>query len=797
MGKIRQFRQSFAAGHIDKTFLSRSDSQEFDSACEELENFELRLSGGIERRAGSTVLATADVGQRSIPWEFDDGNRYVVDLSSDGFARIRPVLGTPGPTAPAVVWAVPIAELADPAVLRELDYVQQLNTMIITHQSIRPFRIVRDEIGVLSFQKEQLPYRTLASGAEMRPIHKFPNFLNQNIWMTPGALTGATTMKMEAYDILLGGFYNYLDYWQLSHKGQFFRYENVWFRVDGFANEAPFDPQHTANITIFGSITDNMVLRLFPATDVFRFDVGDILTGVTTGATVEVLDTTQGVAEIPFTDLTYTDGYGGFTQGDGTSPGNVQWPGLIVRQLAGTLQAPSLALSGEAPAADTEDIGNGVITSRTQMLSDATETGRSLNWAEQAFSATRGYPAAVGLHAGRLWFGGTPELPNFIWASKAQDFFNFDYGQGFPDDAISAPITGEQQQTVRNLVSGPVLEVFTDQAEYYVPGYETRPITPESFTLIPTSRHGILRSCKPVRMAYATFFVDRSGSAMYRQYYDDEIRSIKAELVSGAATTLINNPLQLARQRGRKAEGQEVLWGVNEDGTAFQFRWWPVTGASAFSRMTRSGGYGWNSFCYVDGTRFAVATPPGMAPILEQESLLCWQDGAEVLTAGAAQSVWALPARFPVGSQVDVTTREEPDGVMTDRSIIDLGRFTVGVGGLIDLGAIGRTEITVGTTAVARCRPTPINFVPMSGDTRGMVKKVVSYSFPLLDTYFVRINARSLRARQPVAGLFPAPLDNEDIRVWQLGYGVRQAPEIMSDRPLPAIVLGFAAEVEI
>ena len=38
-------------------------------------------------------------------------------------------------------------------------------------------------------------------------------------------------------------------------------------------------------------------------------------------------------------------------------------------------------------------------------------------WAEGAWSKERGYPAAVGLHEARLWFGGSKHQPQTLWAS--------------------------------------------------------------------------------------------------------------------------------------------------------------------------------------------------------------------------------------------------------------------------------------------------------------------------------------------------------------------------------------------
>ena len=58
------------------------------------------------------------------------------------------------------------------------------------------------------------------------------------------------------------------------------------------------------------------------------------------------------------------------------------------------------------------------------------------NWDEQAWSAKRGYPAAVTFHENRLCFGGTIAEPDKIWMSQLGKFFNFDVGTAQDTESI-------------------------------------------------------------------------------------------------------------------------------------------------------------------------------------------------------------------------------------------------------------------------------------------------------------------------------------------------------------------------
>ena len=51
------------------------------------------------------------------------------------------------------------------------------------------------------------------------------------------------------------------------------------------------------------------------------------------------------------------------------------------------------------------------------------------NWSEQSYSSLKGNPGAVTFHQNRLWYGGTIAQPDGLWASKSNEFFNFDIGK--------------------------------------------------------------------------------------------------------------------------------------------------------------------------------------------------------------------------------------------------------------------------------------------------------------------------------------------------------------------------------
>jgi hypothetical protein len=74
----------------------------------------------------------------------------------------------------------------------------------------------------------------------------------------------------------------------------------------------------------------------------------------------------------------------------------------------------------------------------------------------------RGYPAAVGFHENRLWFGGTLAQPDTVWASKSGLYYNFDIGEcRRSNDAIELVMSIGEVATIRHFVSNRDIHIFT------------------------------------------------------------------------------------------------------------------------------------------------------------------------------------------------------------------------------------------------------------------------------------------------------------------------------------------------
>lgn len=154
------------------------------------------------------------------------------------------------------------------------------------------------------------------------------------------------------------------------------------------------------------------------------------------------------------------------------------------------------------------------------VIETLTGTAATDDWAEQSFSAVRGYPMTVAFHQDRLVIGGSRDLPNRLWFSQTGDLWNFDLGSGLDDEAIEFGIFSDQVNAIRAVFSSRDLQVFTSGGEWQVRG---TPLTPQTVQLSRQTRIGsrIDRYVPPVDVDGATMFIARNGNELREFLYTD------------------------------------------------------------------------------------------------------------------------------------------------------------------------------------------------------------------------------------------------------------------------------------
>lgn len=183
--------------------------------------------------------------------------------------------------------------------------------------------------------------------------------------------------------------------------------------------------------------------------------------------------------------------------------------------------------------------------------------------AEDAWSATRGWPAVCTFHQNRLWLAGTTERPTTIWGSKTSGFFDFGLGTGLADDALDDTLDTDQYNKITNIFSGRDLQVFTTGGEFY----NNAPIiTPAESGWVAQTGYGSKR-IRPISIDGATLYVDSSQRTIRQYLFDfneDSYVSLNLTLLS---SHLVTGVKAMDSIKGTQYDVGDYVYVVNDDGS--------------------------------------------------------------------------------------------------------------------------------------------------------------------------------------------------------------------------------------
>ncbi len=184
---------------------------------------------------------------------------------------------------------------------------------------------------------------------------------------------------------------------------------------------------------------------------------------------------------------------------------------------------------------------------------------------EDAWSATRGYPRTCSFHEGRLYFGGSKTLPNTLFGSKVADFFNFKSAEALDDDAILVNMNTDSVNAITAMRSGRDLQIFTKDAEFFVPQADLDPITPSNIVIKNATRRGSKEGLKPVMAEGGTLFIQREGKALREFLFSDVDLNYQANNISLLASHLLKTPRSMALRVATSTDDGDLLLIPNDD----------------------------------------------------------------------------------------------------------------------------------------------------------------------------------------------------------------------------------------
>ena len=200
---------------------------------------------------------------------------------------------------------------------------------------------------------------------------------------------------------------------------------------------------------------------------------------------------------------------------------------------------------------------------------DTTELVAAEEWTleELVWSSSRGFPVSGVFFQGRLAIGGSRDLPNSGWLSKAGNVHDFNVGKANASDAIQFTLDTDDVAAIYQVAAGRHLQFFTQSSEFYVPKSEEDALTPSNVTLRRTTQRGIKQGIKAFDSAGASIFLQAGGKALREFLFTQLENAYTANNLSLLASHLIDDPIDVAFRKSTSTDEADLMLVVNDDGT--------------------------------------------------------------------------------------------------------------------------------------------------------------------------------------------------------------------------------------
>ncbi|MHA1540812.1 MAG: hypothetical protein ACTSXL_03890 [Alphaproteobacteria bacterium] len=174
-------------------------------------------------------------------------------------------------------------------------------------------------------------------------------------------------------------------------------------------------------------------------------------------------------------------------------------------------------------------------TIEVQSIKDLENTNANNDWSEQCFSDFRGFPISVSFYQNRLIIGGAKSLPHKVWMSKTGEVFNFDFGEGLDDEAITFTLLSDRREHIATVFSGRHLQILTAESEWMIQG---EPLTPATIKIKKQTAIGTDEThyIPPQNVEGSTIFVAQNGKEIREFIFgevDQSYQSYDLALLSG------------------------------------------------------------------------------------------------------------------------------------------------------------------------------------------------------------------------------------------------------------------------
>ncbi len=550
MGRQRIHQASFVRGELDPKIASRVDVVAYEQGLKRARNVLTLNQGGIERRPGSVLRATAPGDGRLEAFIFSDDQEYII-LFTNTVITIYSTNGT-------LLQTITSSGIAT-AELKELTVTQQGDTMIITHKSFSP-RILK-RTGATTFTLSVFQFDTSVNGEKTyQPYFKFADdSITLDIDATAKGTTGVTLTTSA-------------DYWTSDYVGTRVRYHGVEISITGYTSAT------VVTGTLLGEVEielDDNPMKTIQGSGVVEVTMA--AHGFSTGASV-VISGAQDIFD---------------TSGAGLASANINGTFTIT-----VVDDNRFTFTAGSSDTATESVDGGGASVK---ISGHPPTRK---WDEQLYSDVNGYPRTCCFHEQRLYFGGSTSAPDYLTSSKVGAFFNFDVGTAKDDESLQMQIASDQINEIRHLVSGRVLEIFTSGAEFFLRPQTGKNITPTEVMIVRQTSFGVQQAGMPRPFDGGTLYIQKNGKNIRDYVFASTTELFDSNNTSLESSHLIITPDDTATATALPGRTEQFYFLVNSDGTMCVYNSQKDQKIFGWTQWNTDGKY--KSVCSTSSTIFAL-----------------------------------------------------------------------------------------------------------------------------------------------------------------------------------------------
>lgn len=753
MPKVKLPFNTFESGEASPSFSSRTDSPIFKQSAKQIRNMIVMSEGGVKKRPG-LKYAGVKVGSDAIaiPFVFSTDEQYIIVIDGSNLKAFS--IGSDGGLTLVDTDSTIYDGSDDEDDLpwddssidkKEIRYAQSGDTLILVHYKFEPLKVTRQSAS--DFRVERLKFDQTR---DQNRIHQpYFAFQSPNATITINSISAGVGRTVTTSEDYFGS--------SSAHSGAYLLLGTSMARITSVQSATQ------ATVVLYNDVKQDLPIN--PVTTVNGSSIVRITFpnhGLVTGQTI----------------ILY-----GLSDTGGISASNLDGSQTVFDILDEDTFSYNCG-----HAANDSAVGGGFGQISSTVINQ---------WAETAVSDYRGWFNAVAFHENRLWFGGSPSLPDHLWASKPGIYLNFDVGDGEASDAIDLASGFGEFNEIRHLVSNRDLQIFMDSSEAIVPSNAEAPITPANAQIKRQTPFGC-GNAAPAVVDGSTVFVYSSGSSIGSFVFTNQEKAYSVSNISYISEHLIDSPINVQTASGKFSRPETFTFFTNTDGTLAVLYSNRATNQAGWFLWTTNGDF--KSTCVVDERVYALVSR----------------------SYGASTNVYIEEFRYDVEMDCQhqytinsdpATTRIEVDGYLSDPSdqftagdtvniyggTKYLGEFTVDGSNhvatdLLDLIDVSN-KVEVGYKFEPILETFPLDVQTNAGSLRGNFKTVDIVTLDLRDTLSVSVNDKDVNlisVNQDFSNEFTAFNGIKEVRP----LGVSRAPtvKISQSQPFALEVTGFDVE---